>query len=52
MAGEKIRPGESNKPEGLRPGGTVNTFAPAGGATDSAGPGLATPPPLPLSCGC
>ena len=53
MAGEKSRPGESSRPEGLRPGGTVNTDAPeaadAGGATDSAGPALATPPPRPLS---
>jgi hypothetical protein len=56
MAGEKSSPGESNKPEGLRPGGTVNTDAPAdadaGGATESAGPALATPPPRPLSASC
>lgn len=57
MAGEKSSPGESSKPEGLRPGGTVKTDAPAdadaGGATESAGPALATPPPpRPLSASC
>jgi hypothetical protein len=57
MAGEKSSPGESSKPEGLRPGGTVNRDAPAnedaGGATESAGPALATPPPpVCASCCC
>jgi hypothetical protein len=55
MAGEKSKPGEPSKPEGLSPGGTVNTDAPeaedAGGATESAGPALATPL-LPLSAPC
>jgi hypothetical protein len=48
MAGEKSKPGESSRPDGLSPGGTVNTDA---AATDSAGPALAIPP-LPLSAPC